>query len=85
MVSPHHSANYKENMFLINTFGIIVILIYMQYVYYQPKAILFSPYDVQGTGTVKDKPNFNGQKEAEILRKAMKGIGNYESRLAFAW
>lgn len=31
----------------------------------------------QGSGTVKDKPNFNGQKEAEILRKAMKGIGNY--------
>ncbi|XP_030835585.1 annexin-B12 isoform X2 [Strongylocentrotus purpuratus] len=30
---------------------------------------------VRGTGTVKPKANFNGQKEAEILRKAMKGMG----------
>ncbi|XP_041485259.1 annexin-B12-like isoform X2 [Lytechinus variegatus] len=30
---------------------------------------------VRGTGTVKPKANFSGQKEAEILRKAMKGIG----------
>ena len=36
--------------------------------------ILFSMH-IQGTGTVRDKPNFNGQKEAEALRKAMKGIG----------
>lgn len=30
---------------------------------------------VRGTGTIKPKANFNGQKEAEILRKAMKGMG----------
>lgn len=35
----------------------------------------------RGTGTVKDKPNFNGQKEAEILRKAMKGIGTDEKAI----
>lgn len=35
----------------------------------------------RGTGTVKDKPNFDGQKEAEILRKAMKGIGTDEQAI----
>ncbi|XP_071828839.1 annexin-B12-like isoform X6 [Apostichopus japonicus] len=35
----------------------------------------------RGSGTVKDKPNFNGQKEAEILRKAMKGIGTDEKAI----
>ena len=28
-------------------------------------------------GTVREKSNFSGQKEAEILRKAMKGIGEW--------
>ncbi|XP_022092306.1 annexin A4-like isoform X2 [Acanthaster planci] len=35
----------------------------------------------RGTGTVKEKVNFNGQKEAEILRKAMKGIGTDEKAI----
>ena len=29
----------------------------------------------QGTGTVRLKANFSGQTEAEVLRKAMKGLG----------
>nr|XP_002738031.2 PREDICTED: annexin A11-like isoform X1 [Saccoglossus kowalevskii] len=32
-------------------------------------------------GTIKPKPNFNGQNEAEILRKAMKGLGTDEKAI----
>ncbi|XP_033643977.1 annexin A7-like isoform X1 [Asterias rubens] len=35
----------------------------------------------RGTGTVREKANFDGHKEAEILRKAMKGIGTDEKAI----
>ncbi|XP_033124492.1 annexin A5-like isoform X2 [Anneissia japonica] len=38
-------------------------------------------YQYRGTGVCKDKPGFDGHKEAEILRKAMKGIGTDEKAI----
>ncbi|XP_071952079.1 uncharacterized protein [Antedon mediterranea] len=38
-------------------------------------------YQYRGHGIVKDKPGFDGHREAEILRKAMKGIGTDEKAI----
>ena len=64
---------YKSHIFLVmdinikldaNLYVIVIIFEFFHIYFY-----------LQGTGTVRPKANFSGQNEAEVLRKAMKGIG----------